>query len=63
MSTDQEFFNAIELVGACKASLSCGCQVDSMWADWLYTRCKDYVNAYRDRMEREAASLTLVENQ
>ena len=52
MSTKEEFEQAIKLVGACEASLSCGCEINQMWADWLYLRCRDYVDAYRARMEK-----------
>lgn len=49
MSTKDEFQEAIELVIACKASVSCGCQIDEEKADWLYYQCKSYIDAYRKR--------------
>ena len=52
MSTKEEFQKAIELVIACKASVSCGCEIDEEKADCLYYQCKSYIEAYRKRMEQ-----------
>ena len=49
MSTDEEFQNAIKLIISCRGSISCGCQVDEIKADWLYLQCKRYIDDYRKR--------------
>lgn len=55
-TTTEEFHDAIPLVIACRANLSCGVSMsedDKMNADWLYYQCKRYCEDYRDFLNRE----------
>lgn len=53
MTTKEEFEEAIKLVMKCTASVSCGCEIDDLQADWLKYKCRSYLKALEERRARE----------
>lgn len=56
MTTKEEFDEAIKLLVSCTASVSCGCEIDDLQADWLRFKCISYIRAIKERRDREFKS-------
>lgn len=49
MTTANEFKSALEMVNSCLATINCGCSItpdEGLYADSLYYRCREYMQAY-----------------
>ena len=53
MSVMNEFFETLEKLNGCIATLQAGCTLSSdegLYADSIYYRCKQYIEAYQNAM-------------